>query len=497
MKSLLCMVLVLAMCTGCELGTYVTNPGAQGNSGSDPTVGGNTTPSTPATGDGTVDANTPYTVALYYNNKPFEVPNAEQIQVVWVGESTNTVLPLNADGTANAGVLDGDFDIYLIGLPEEYSYNPNINHATADSRHVDIMIVDIAQPIKGDGGIKANPPSMAMYVYGGCFEVQYQGTYRVKITEPNQKFYFQYRPKTTGIYSVESWCNIYTNEVNPLMDVWKGEVGLKNLDYTLDDGGPSRSGGFTKNFRYEIVVENTGPTYTFGIYGYSDTNKVPSEENPIIIDFAITYEGAYDATKDQTVTVVSEEFNGLSKPQETSAAWNWANYLTWNADANSYDKVFRGADTAIRLNPDEGLYRLYDEERYADNDGWGPYLMCDLKNTPECYSVTSLYNANQAGGSANNFLKLRVWDETYQDYVRHDYTLFIRNQYADKCDSKGRCYVTEELRQFLQLYAQRHSLWTDGVGASEGSPEENGYSASQENMWLFACGFYEDGRPFV
>lgn len=482
-KSLICIVLVLVMCTGCELGSYRDNPGTLGNivttgpsgdvtTGPGDATGGSSNPSKPV-----VDENEPYTVTLYYNNKPFEPQDAE-IQVIWHSNESDKVLPLNADGTANAGVLDGDFDVYLTGLPEQYSYNPNIYHATADRRHVDIIIVDITEPLRGDGGINANPAEKGIYTNAGCYEVKYQGTYRVIITEPNQKFYFQYQPTSSGCYSVESWCNVYTNEVNPMMDVWRGSVGAKWYNYTLDDGGPT--GGYTKNFRYEINIEDShiSNVFTFGIYGFSNTNNYP-----VVVDFAITWEGPYDPASEKVTIVSPEEVSGLPKPSETREAFNYADLNTKLFDGRNY-----------RYDPDTGLYRVYDEERYASSDGWGPYLMCDIKNKVPCYSVTSLYDANRVDGTLNNFLKFSVWSDEEQCYVKYDYTSFIRDGYASKCDSKGRCYVTQELMEFLQLFAKRAGLWNDGGGTMEGTPEHNGYSATEDDMWLFACGFYEDGR---
>lgn len=474
-KSILCILLVLAMCSGCSLGSYQDNPGALKNnettvSGNDPTNSGNQgdDPDVP------VDEN--YTVSLWYNNKAFEPGEDDEIEVIWHSNEGDKVLALEADGTANAGVLDGDFDIYLTGLPEEYSYNPNIYHATADSRHVDIVVVGLAEPESGDGGINANPSKMGVYTNAGCYKVKYQGTYRVIIEDPEQIFYFQYQPTTSGTYSVESWCNIYTNDVNPMADIWYGSAGAKWFDYTLDNGGPT--GGFTKNFRYEISISDSylSNTYTFGIHGSSNTG-----DYPIVIDFAITYEGAYDPASEKVVYVDAKE--ALMKAKDSNLSYNYADLGTKLFDGRNY-----------RYNTDEGLYRVYDEERYADNDGWGPYLMCDITKMVPCYSITSLYEANAVAGTLNNFLKTSVWSAEDQCYIKYDYTDFIRTSYYSKCNSDGRCYVTQELKEFLQLFAKRAVLWNDGGGTNDGTPESNGYSATEDDLWLFACGFYENGR---
>lgn len=282
---------------------------------------------------------------------------------------------------------------------------------------------------------------------------------------------------------MESWCNIYEDEINPLVDIYKGTSGAKYFSETRDGGGTSLSGGFTKNFRYEIDIADRqiGNTYTFGVYAYSKTG-----EYPVTFDFAITYEG--EAPDRKTIEVRAENIHGVDKAKDSTAPYRYADYLKKN---ESDEKVFNGA--FYRLDED-GYYRVYDKERYADNDGWGPRLLCDITAVNPSYTLTSLYDANKVQGSANNYLRMEDWNEEEQGNSLYDYTRFIRTDYYSKCNGDGRCYVTQELKEFLQLYAIRHNLWTDGAALLEGSgtPEENGYSANQDDMWLFACGFYDD-----
>ena len=58
------------------------------------------------------------------------------------------------------------------------------------------------------------------------------------------------------------------------------------------------------------------------------------------------------------------------------------------------------------------------------------------------------------------------------------------------CNRDGVCYVTEEIRAFLQKYAENHALYTDGLNPADSTPESLGYAAKQDALWLFACGFY-------
>ena len=136
---------------------------------------------------------------------------------------------------------------------------------------------------------------------------------------------------------------------------------------------------------------------------------------------------------------------------------------------------------------------MYDAELYADNKGYGPELLCAIRKPIESYTVVpSLYEANNIGPNGANYLMLyNTWIEEEQKFATFDYTNFIRVDYYRVCNSDGVCYVTDELITFLQKFAMNHSLYTDGVGAGDGTPEKNGYTANQDSLWLFACGIYQ------
>lgn len=486
-KTLVCLLLIASICTGCALGVSYDQPGASKPTNRSPSDDDSSSDDAQGATNGLSDLSTPshpsdpsnetpYTVYVYYNLKPFD-PDGESVSVAWHGDEGTTVVELNEDGQANAGVLDGDYAITLIGLPEQYSYDPNACHVTADSRHADILLTDITEPKSGDGGIHS-PADKAMYTDYGCYKINYEGTYRVTFTEPGQTFYFEYQPIRSGVYSISSWCNIYDDAINPLLDLLYGSSAFKAFDRTIDGGGACLDGGFTRNFYYELSLTDdaVGRPYSFGIR--MDTTTV---EYPVTVDFAIRREGDCLSASSVIVTPDMELFDRLPTPPDSNKPYNYADLGTKLFDGKNY-----------RYDEETYRYRVYDEERYPDTDGWGPYLMCDIKNMSESYTTTSLYEANRVQGSLNNYLRLSIWDEETQSYVAHYYTDFIREYYAKKCDANGRCYVTKELQEFLQIYASSHLLWTDNVSPSLGSPEDNGYSATQEDMWLFACGFYED-----
>ena len=61
--------------------------------------------------------------------------------------------------------------------------------------------------------------------------------------------------------------------------------------------------------------------------------------------------------------------------------------------------------------------------------------------------------------------------------------------YADYVNSDGRYAVNAELKEFLQTFSIRQSIFFDGNGVAETDPETPVFAA-EEDQWLFACGYY-------
>ena len=63
---------------------------------------------------------------------------------------------------------------------------------------------------------------------------------------------------------------------------------------------------------------------------------------------------------------------------------------------------------------------------------------------------------------------------------------FIEVYYAGISNSDGVCYVTMEMKEFLQKFSVSQRLFFDG----NGFVEMTGVYAKEEDQWLFACGYY-------
>lgn len=480
------LILITAFCcavfafSGCGLGSYIENGKNKPDDTSKPV---NPKPEDPENPD---DPSTPsptdthYTVTVYNGTEPYN-PGEDEVTVIWKNDYSVQRVLLGADGKADAGELDGDYSIYLEGLPEVYAYNPSAYNATYDERNVSILLTSVREPESGDGAGIYN-----------CYKLKYEGTYRTTVTSATKVKFYEYKPEAAGVYSVVSWVNAYENEINPYLEIYGGTIGFKWFERKLDGGGFAMDGGYTKNFRHEYMVDRTevGHSFTFAVGA-----ETKSGEFPVTVDFAITYEGPYVSSATDVRVIRAKEARIKAEEKKFGEQFVYADFGTLNFDASNF-----------KLNENTGFYHYYSSELYGENPfgygkNYGPILCCALTSRLPSYTVTTLYNANATGlGGGSNFLKLyNVWLEEEQKYVVLDYTAFIRDDYYRVCNKEGMCYVTEELKEFLQNYAEGHSLYTDGIGIdkdnNEGyeygnTPEQLGYTANQDALWLFACGVY-------
>ncbi len=474
----------ILLCSGCGFGSYIDN--VKPNSPVNPAPPVNPNPDNPDDPDNPAPPAEPsshYTVTLYYGTQPY-LPGEEEITVIWRNNFSVHRALLGADGKADAGELDGDYSIYLEGLSSKYTYNPSAYTATSDEHNITILITSVRSPESGGGtGIYS------------CYKLKYEGTYRQNVTSSTRVSYYEYRPEAAGIYSVVSWVNAYENEINPYIQLYGGSIGMKWFERQLDGGGFAMDGGYTKNFRYEYMIDRTevGHSFTFAIGA-----ETKSGEYPVNVDFAITYEGPYSNSNSDVRVIRAKEAKNKASEKNAGEEFVYANELSSSGKKSPSDSLIKNFDANnFKYNENTGVYHYYSTELYGNNPfgygkNYGPILCCALTPELPSYTITTLYNANATGlGNGSNYLKIyNVWLEEEQKYVVLDYTAFIREDYYRFCNSEGMCYVTQELKEFLQVFAERHSLYTDKISSGEGTPEFLGYTANQDALWLFACGVY-------
>lgn len=294
---LLLLILSLLLC-GC--GEYNrppdVNPVGPGNGGGD----------TPGDGGGETEEDEPFTVSLSFGGAAFISP--QPISAQWSDGYSYHRAEFDEYGEASITGLDGDYQVTLTGLPTGYTYNPNIYRATNDSRHVTIELHRLGST-RRDGSD----------VYDNIINLQSMGVYRATLTQDGgrvdptrhesvkkgEMIFFQFVPRNSGTYSIESWMDITADQVNPIIEVYYGSAMYKTYGYAVDTGGVE--GIYTKNFRCEIDVDDDqiGMVFAFGIRVTSKTDVFP-----VTVDFSLQFEDAYDYVPTPSSWLLAEDLYG-------------------------------------------------------------------------------------------------------------------------------------------------------------------------------------------
>ena len=403
---------------------------------------------------GPVQQDVEFVVSLVFNNKIY-IPK-EEIKVLWIDDYSQYSAPIGEDGYAKK-VLDGDFNVILDKAPKGYTYNPNIYTVSNDSPIIEIELININEPDKGRG--------TALYKE---YEISDDGVYRAEIKTKSTKVYYEYVPKAAGYYSIESYVNIYDDVVNPKVDIYTGTFAAKYFSETLDTGGAYKKGGYTKNFKWIVKLSQAeiSNVYTFAIFADSKTGVYP-----VNVDFRIKYEGEYYPESTISKFIVAEEAN-FKTPNFDKSKYNYLN--SDHGTGSYYASVTNGTGildgTEYKYNEETGYWHRY----YKELEMYGP-ILCAYISKPCAYYEESL---NMIESHGNKNLTVENGTENYKQFIEIDYTL--------ACNSDGVCYVTMELKEFLQKFSVSQRLFMDGNGFVESS----GVYAIEEDQWLFACGYY-------
>ena len=568
MKTWICVSLVLAMLLSlCACGQYNQAIDSPGDSAT-------TEAETAVPESDTEQAETPYTVTLTHNGKVFTA--TEGITAQWTDGFSYYTAPL-VNGKAEMGDLDGDFRVTLSSLPEGYTYDPNAYTATVSGRDVEIELYRVELP-RGAGSDEYH-----------CIALGKTGYYRAQYARAGQLIFFEFVPTSSGMYVLESLVDTAAQQYNPVLMVYIGSSQFKLFDHEQDGGGAED--GYTKNFRYEMRVDDDeiGSVFTFAI-----RLDAKSEQFPQTVDFSIQLESTYN--RQDTVSVMQvptdmyelmfQHINALRNmsteqfcqtvgvsgntgtqahealkalkfstveqeyPQSVQNLYAVMRESRFAAVASYlrgiYDRsgTYVGAETVVsgrnvfdgdcyRLNPETGVYHVYDEIKYASSGGFGPMLYADITNP--CRFLDTAFNAIEYIG--NKALTVASGTRNYKQFIEGYDALIVdppsldlgpyfcvtvcpcRTQgrcegaclfscaychaecrkldsmqmrglgYADVTNRDGRFPVTPELKEFLQEYSISQLLFRDGNGWVEENPYVK-VDAMEDDQWLFACGYY-------
>lgn len=480
----------------------------KGNGGSKP---GGSVQDTEMDDDPTND----FSVQLRVNEQPFHPTTS--INVYWNDGYNVHIAPVDSSGYAVIDGLDGDYNVTLSSVPAGYAYDPNAYVATNDNRKIIIDMYDLNM-LHGSG--------TGLYE---CYQIMETGVYTVTVSNENDLDYIQFAPQKNGVYTVESWVNIVDDDVNPICMAYFGTSQYKYGEYKVKEVGVC--GSYTRNFIHTINIaddniSSSGGSQTFTFAVGAETK---SGVYPVTLTFAIKRNGGFDSKRNEKVTILPshdwsafdfDAFNALAggtfvdaetiyPGTESSYVFDQRNYKVW--------EVSEGGD---------GVYHLYDEDKYSETNGYGPILVAYI--TEACRFVDrSFTTIEEAGNSAlvvNGTQNYRLFIKGFSAMASEGYYCVsdcichldgsVRycpegcadcsdncthpdddeqkvKGYADLVNSDGVAPVTPELVEFLQGFAITQRYFADGQGWVEVNSKFP-IDAYEDSQWLFACGYYAE-----
>lgn len=378
-----------------------------------------------------------YRVNLTCENQPFYP--TEPMFALWTGEEGVHMAQFNRLGIAQIADLDGEYRVTLSNLPKGYTYD--INGYSVDNTKMDVTI-ELFKIVS-----ERDLHSSYTDLYH-CVEVKSMGTYRTVITSASEWIYYEFSPTQQGRYSIESWVDVTANDINPKVMIYMGNSQMKYLLRTQDDGGTEST--YTKNFRYEVSLrqDELGHVFTFAVGASKIGNTYP-----VTLDFTIKREGEVSGfgTLYSKVTP-RHEFTDDTKVKPSG---EFTYIYKSNGDILSDDNIF--------YNPDDDYYHL--------NSPDGAILYAKIGVDSEIIQTQS------RKGFLDPLISLKFMAKDYYDFI--DYYVFYSNE-------DGVHPVTPELKDFLFDYSVNQRFFNDGNGWAE----IHGLNSSEEDQWLFNCGYY-------
>ena len=551
-KRIISLILALVF----SLSLFACGPGA--NTGTSTKTETNTDTNTD-TGSGenqNPDDKDAFKVTLMHNGKPFtkEVMQAGhgvgnqyasdmEITVYWTNKENGRVhsAKVNENGVASVSGLDGDYRVTLSALPKMHAYNPNKYDATNDKREIRIDIYDVIETTgKGPSEYSA-------------IQINKIGVYQVTLTKPSHTAFFEFRPRETGMYTVESWMDTTAELFNPICESYRGQsAGALYHTGSIDGGGAE--GIYTKNFKNGIDVnkEMIGNSLVYGVH----VDAKNEESFPVTITFALTLNGEFDVifNTEGDMYVPTTDMSGYW--EKSSHQYSKDEYILVGAEMEIKDRknAYLYDEKNYKLWNEEdggdGFYHLYDEDKYPETDGYGPILYAHIysnnayTDTPiasiEMHGNKSLTVTTQDGEKINykhfieGYTKLSSRNESEYNggsYYCDEYCPCHEGKDTDmactaECqacladcrrikpelihneglkpyqNSDGMVAVTEDVKTFLFNFCKGiyPPYFSDGEGWCEITglvKEINGVKtqctidSDDESIWLFACAYYE------
>lgn len=401
-------------------------------------------------------------------NKPDGNYLDTEFSVQWCSSLTGNCYPMEAKkGIATIELEDGDYSIHVLGLPDQYTYDPSAYIATAENKCVEINLTQVLEPTVNNktdvDGETPIPPGNAYNPY-----IVTEGAYKANITSADEVVYFGFRPSRPGSYVIESWSDdIWVNSEGPAIAYFDNNNQYINVESPIKTDDNS---GYDKNFKIQLDI------------AIEEFDTILNEKNEI--EYVRDENGNY-IPGGNYVFGISASVNRLAK-KIPFVIKRIGDYVVEHVKAESVEITSTLSTYPEKLENDvfkslplDGTAMAY----YNSEDGFyhyrrktGPVIVA-LISKPNLYLADQSFTTIQEAG--NKALTL--------DGGKKDYTAFI-SEYAKYCNSDGAYGVTEELKLFLELFYKSIENWFNS-DSNVNRPE----TIVDENFgWMFACGYYVD-----
>ena len=463
------------------------------------------------------DPTNDFTVQLRLNEQPFSPTTS--INVYWNDGYNVHIAPVDESGFAIIDGLDGDYNVTLSSVPSGYAYDSNAYIATNDNKNIVIDMYDL-NLLKGSGDTLNN-----------CYMIYETGVYTVTVNGETDYNYIRFAPQTNGVYTVESWVSVVEEEVSPICLAYLGSSQYVYGEYKVTDVGIC--GNYTRNFIHTVNIadENISSagggsqTFTFAVGA-----ETKSGVYPVNITFAVKRNGGFDLNRTEpTIVIPKHDFEGFDFAAFNSLAGGKIvgaeTLYPGTTDSYAFDQ--RGYKLWPVSEGGDGVYHVFDMERYPETNGYGPVLVAYI--TEPCRfldkSFTTIEDAGNNALVVQGQYNYRLFIKGFKALADAGYycvtnclchldgstlaclvgctdcqlecrqvsaELMAVKGYADLVNKDGVAPVTEELKEFLQMYVSNSGyFFADGEGTIE-QDSKHPIDAYEDSQWLFACGYYSN-----
>ncbi|MBQ9714439.1 MAG: hypothetical protein IJV83_03870 [Clostridia bacterium] len=441
-----------------------------------------------------------FTVKLIYNGEPFLETSG--IEVQWSDGTKRARAVFEEDGKARMTGLDGDYAVTLYNLPEGYVYDPNVHMATNDDEDISIEIFDLLRSGDGDGVDEYN-----------CIPLNKIGAYAVEIDSKTKKIFYQFRPRTSGTYTIQTIVDVTENVINPKFAVYNGaSPGAMYFSHYLEDGGAT--GLYTRNPKYSVNVssDNIGDNGQGVVYTFSVSAEHKYNEYPVTVYLLLT-------RTDYTPTRTEKKIVGIEDGYQQKLAnigyiTNEAYGLTGKTCIDQLEEPLAGSTDSYQyigelyeLCEEDGFYHIKEspDAEVSVND---PILFARISVAHRFFQAAvppSFVDVEAVSGTAELLVSSGTeWYKLFiEGYASCERQGVVGIKGVPECVGKKGLYdyisnsygvypVTEEVQMFLQKFAEKSAYFRDGEGYAEtwtdpSTGQAHRIYADEDEQWLFAC----------